>query len=97
MLRTNGGDWIEDEDGINEHIGDFFSGLFSCSGNRDFSEAFSVIKECITDEMNTMLIRAVSDEEIRTAAFQLGSLKSPGPDGYPGLFSNNIGLLWVME
>lgn len=24
--------------------------------------------------------------EIKTAAFQLGSLKAPGPDGYPGYF-----------
>lgn len=36
--------------------------------------------------MNESLTRPLSDDEIHVAAFQLGSLKAPGPDGYPGLF-----------
>lgn len=36
--------------------------------------------------MNLSLTRQVTDEEIKEAVFQLGSLKSPGPDDLPGLF-----------
>lgn len=60
--------------------------MFSRSGNRDFSEALSVIDSCITVEMNSIMVRAVTDDEIKSAAFQLGSIKSPGQDGYPGIF-----------
>ncbi|XP_058208253.1 uncharacterized protein LOC131321268 [Rhododendron vialii] len=34
--------------------------------------------------MNVKLIKEVSVEEIKKAAFQLGSLKAPRPNGYPG-------------
>ncbi|XP_058180015.1 uncharacterized protein LOC131298548 [Rhododendron vialii] len=85
-LRTSRGEWIESEEGINGIIKDFFSGLFSHSGQRDFSEALSVVNSCITEDMNARLIKEVTEEEIKLAAFQLGSLKAPGPDGYLGFF-----------
>lgn len=50
------------------------------------SEALSVVGRDITTEMNQRLIRDVSNAEIRVAVFQLGSVKAPGPDGYPGFF-----------
>lgn len=85
-LKAGNGEWISDEDGINEHIHGFFSNLFSYSGERDFAEILSVVDHCITDDMNTSLVKEVVDEEIKEAVFQLGSLKAPGPDGYPGFF-----------
>lgn len=36
--------------------------------------------------MNTALIRPVSEDEITIAAFQMGGMKAPGPDGFQGLF-----------
>lgn len=45
-----------------------------------------MVDNCITDEMNGLLTRMVSDPEIKEAAFQLGDLKAPGPDGFNGLF-----------
>ncbi|KAH7843546.1 hypothetical protein Vadar_018002 [Vaccinium darrowii] len=85
-LQSSSGHWIEDFEGINEQIADFFSSLFAHSGSRDFSEVISEVDSCITEDMNASLIRTVSDEEIKSAVFQLGSLKAPGPDGYPGFF-----------
>lgn len=49
---------------------------------------------CITEEMNRNLTRAVKDLEIKKAVFQLGTLKSPGPDGFNGLFFQ---LYWDKE
>lgn len=85
-LKSNYGDWISDEEGINDLINEYFTGLFSRSRNRDFSEVLNFVDQCISNEMNASLTRVVSDEEIKIATFQLGSLKSPGPDGYPGFF-----------
>lgn len=36
--------------------------------------------------MNEALIRPVLVEEIKTAAFQMGGMKAPSPDGFQGLF-----------
>ncbi|KAE9456633.1 hypothetical protein C3L33_11509, partial [Rhododendron williamsianum] len=37
-LKSSMGDWIEDDEGINELIQEFFSNLFTHFGRRDFSE-----------------------------------------------------------
>lgn len=36
--------------------------------------------------MNKDLIAPFTLEEVKSAAFQMGALKSPGRDGFPGLF-----------
>lgn len=43
----------------------------------------------VSVEVNVELIKPITDEEIKSAAFQLGSLKAPGPDGYSGIFYHN--------
>ncbi|KAL6183177.1 hypothetical protein ACLB2K_044588 [Fragaria x ananassa] len=37
-------------------------------------------------DMNRDLLAPFSMDEVKDAAFQLGALKAPGPDGFPGLF-----------
>lgn len=39
--------------------------------------------------MNRQLTSTLSEEEVRTAVFQLGAVKAPGPDGFPGFFFQN--------
>lgn len=36
--------------------------------------------------MNKKLMRPISPKEIKNAVFQMGPLKAPGPDGFPGMF-----------
>jgi hypothetical protein len=36
--------------------------------------------------MNLDLLKPFFDEEIKEATWQLGDLKAPGPDGFPGCF-----------
>ncbi|KAG5541025.1 hypothetical protein RHGRI_021047 [Rhododendron griersonianum] len=50
MLKTGGGNWVEDEDGINDLIYDYFSGLFESSGARDFSKVLATVNNSISDE-----------------------------------------------
>ncbi|XP_028055419.1 uncharacterized protein LOC114259586 [Camellia sinensis] len=49
-------------------------------------EALSAVDHVITAEMKSRLTKEVTDDEIKFAAFQLGSLKALGPDGYPSFF-----------
>ncbi|CAN1188671.1 LINE-1 retrotransposable element ORF2 protein, partial [Linum perenne] len=40
----------------------------------------------ITGDINDKLCKPITLAEVKTATFQLGPLKAPGPDGYPGRF-----------
>ncbi|KAL4332119.1 hypothetical protein GQ457_07G022500 [Hibiscus cannabinus] len=85
-LKTRDGRWIEDESEIALCMEDHYKKLFA----KDPSLNFSFISECIPmsifEEMNRGLSKDVSIEEIKEAVFNMGALKAPGPDGYPGIF-----------
>ncbi|KAF7135399.1 hypothetical protein RHSIM_Rhsim08G0131400 [Rhododendron simsii] len=85
-LKNTEGIWLSNEHDINEHLFDYFSNLFQTLGSRDLDGVLKHVEKCVTDDMNASLISTVTDEEIKEATFQLGALKTPGPDGFPGLF-----------
>ncbi|KAF7831611.1 reverse transcriptase [Senna tora] len=43
----------------------------------------------ISEEDNEGLMRRVSEDEVRRAAFDLGAMKAPGPDGFSGKFCHS--------
>lgn len=77
---------MESDTEINSHMLDYFSQLFSSVGDRNLNEALSVVQPLVTESMNRQLISMLSEEEVRIAVFQLGAVKAPGPDGFPGFF-----------
>jgi hypothetical protein len=40
----------------------------------------------VSEEMNENLVKEYTNEKIKTALFQMGPTKAPGPDGFPPLF-----------
>lgn len=40
--------------------------------------------------MNEFLIRPILEEEIKSAAYQMGALKTPGPNGFQGVFYHSF-------
>lgn len=62
------------------------STLFKARDSRDFDKALSMVPLSVTGRINEELLQPLVDGEIKKATFQLGSLKAPGPDGFPRIF-----------
>ncbi|KAF7844736.1 reverse transcriptase [Senna tora] len=67
----------------------FYSDLFRFGGRRDLSKVLSYVNPIISQEENNALLKEISYLEVKEAAFQLGGLKAPGPDGFSGIFYHN--------
>ncbi|XP_057719433.1 uncharacterized protein LOC130933842 [Arachis stenosperma] len=85
-LKNTSGEWVRGENEILKLAVLHFQNLFKASDNLVMSECISRIPIRVTEGMNRELMKKVSDQKIKVAAFSLGSLKAPGPDGLNGLF-----------
>ncbi|CAB4293510.1 unnamed protein product [Prunus armeniaca] len=67
-------------------IEDYFKNLFTSEGPRDWGDILAFVPAVISDDINASLLAPISNEEIRITVFQMVALKSPGPDGFSGIF-----------
>jgi len=75
-------------------INNYFSDLYTKDPAVVPQEVTQLFDQCITDDMNDTLCKPFTEEEISNALFQIGPLKTPGPDGLPArFFQRNWGLL----
>ncbi|XP_050379552.1 uncharacterized protein LOC126796881 [Argentina anserina] len=78
--------WVVGESNIRLEFESQFKKIFTSTGPRDWGESLCGLSQSIIPEMNDVLLKPFSLEEVKVATFQLGALKAPGPDGFPGLF-----------
>ncbi|GJU27805.1 hypothetical protein Tco_1166426 [Tanacetum coccineum] len=55
-------------------------------GTRDFSNILACVESVVSNNINYSLESPVTNCEIHKAVKELGALKAPGNDGFPGLF-----------
>lgn len=85
-LKDNGGIWRTNPKEITSIVRSYFLELHKEPPPRDIADVISLIDPSISVECNRSLVRDITLEEVRAAAFQMGALKAPGSDGFPGLF-----------
>ncbi|XP_074278404.1 uncharacterized protein LOC141601995 [Silene latifolia] len=93
-IKMDNGEWNFDGESIKGLFVQFYSRLFQEGANQiNFEEyrptvkdLFSINKEFLSPDDRDALDIRFTPKEVRTAVFQLGPLKSPGPDGIPAIF-----------
>ncbi|OMO55679.1 reverse transcriptase [Corchorus capsularis] len=87
VLRLKNGDnWVEEEEDIMTQFTSYYDNLFKSGRSENWEEVLECVPQLVDDEMNSGLTAIITDDEVRVAVFQLGELKSPGPDGFNGMF-----------
>lgn len=85
-LKDENGEWQMNQDLIANTIHNHFRKLYAMSPSQNFDDVISLVDPIILEEVNAALTRPVSMEEVKAAVFQMGPLKAPGSDGFPGWF-----------
>ena len=89
---------VSDSSQIENHVIDYFSGLFSADDlQKDFSPVQSIIPRLVSNDHNNVLCRMLSLDEIKEVVFYLNPYSAPGLDGFIGLFLDIVGILWVIR
>ncbi|KAM6545103.1 hypothetical protein CsatB_025839 [Cannabis sativa] len=85
QLKDSNGVWVDWESGLQGVIKDYFSDLFQSSGT-NLGTVLDRIRPSISCVQNEELLTPVSEDEVRSALFQMHPDKSPGPDGMTPAF-----------
>lgn len=85
-LKRVDGSWAESTKEIHKEINSFFKDLYKKEEDVNPQNLIDLIPRRVKDYMNEALTKPFSDSEVSDALFQIGPLKSPGPDGFPARF-----------
>lgn len=79
-IRNKNDEWVENTQGMQDVITEYFSELFTMSGVVGrLSEREKV--HSVTEEQNMMLVQPIAVEEVKNAVFSMHADKAPGYDG----------------
>jgi len=64
----------------------FYENLYTSEGTHNMEDVLNSIPSKLNVAMREMLTAPYSKDEVKTALFQMFTIKSPGPDGFPAHF-----------
>lgn len=96
-IQSSSGQEASDPQEIGHVFQQFFTDLYSTSRPIGIGDCLATMEQVVTDDMNYILSKAFTAEEIKTTIFSMNPLGFPRPDGFPTKFSRNTGIQWVLE
>jgi hypothetical protein len=86
-LKREDGVVVEEQEAMKEVATNYFSNLFSSSSSGvRVEELLCHVDTRVTQNMNEMLCKEYTSEEVTEALQSIGDLKAPGPDGMHSIF-----------
>lgn len=87
-LLDKNGILCREKDGMANIVVDYFADLFATTNPdiQTMDEVLNAIEPRVTADENVLLSIHFTSKEVTDALSDMSPLKSPGPDGYPGLF-----------
>ncbi|XP_031107295.1 uncharacterized protein LOC116011981 [Ipomoea triloba] len=84
-LRNSNGTLVSDEEGKANIMVDYFQNLFHTE-ERDDWPVLACVRNRVSSCQNDILLRKITEEEVKAAVFAMHPDKSPGPDGLSPAF-----------
>jgi hypothetical protein len=85
-LKKDDGGEVKEEAEMAAVVTNYFRDLFSSNTGHRVNELLEKVTPRVTNEMNELLVREFSAEEVKAALDCIGDLKAPGLDGLPAVF-----------
>jgi hypothetical protein len=82
--------WVDGTAALKPIVLQYFANLFTSEVQVTDPELLEKIQPRVTVHMNERLLAPFSPEDVKKAAFSIGDLKAPGPDGLHALFYKNF-------
>ena len=76
----------ENQNELKVMVTDFYKNLYLSEGVSGIEEVLDKVPVKVTEQMNAALLAPYTNEEVKTALFQMFPTKAPGPDGFPAHF-----------
>ena len=81
---------MEEVEEVAEVASNYFMDIFKAGTCDRMEDCLTTVTNKLTDDMQEVLSRPYSSEEVKVALFQMGPTKAPGPDGMNALFLSKI-------
>jgi hypothetical protein len=85
LIREDGSVCTEESE-IKGMVHSWCEKLFTSEPTSSTDVILEAMPTKVDTQMNVDLCKAYTNEEIKTALFQMGPTKAPGPDGFPAMF-----------
>ncbi|KAF7129888.1 hypothetical protein RHSIM_Rhsim10G0112100 [Rhododendron simsii] len=84
-LKDRDGVWRKGNKEIAGLVKLHFKELYQGPPARDFADVISLVDSIVSTKCNANLVKEISREEVKNVVLQMGALKAPGSNGFPGL------------